>query len=160
MPYNGVLLSDAINNLIPYVKGVPYVLHSPGESLETVEMETILATRGAVRTSHAEAAKLVLIHRLCLPCLNYIPGLTEHKRRAADILLFGSYLDYEIMDYTVHSTFGSGISKIFPNAGVICFTMDHLLEQPLHIRHILVYSVWPAFSFHLTFFRILGLHGR
>lgn len=143
MPYSGLLLSDTINELVPYMKGVPYVLHSPIESLETTEIESILATRGSIPAVQRHGAKLVLIHRFYLPIFNYIPSLTEHKRRAAEILLFGTFLDFEMVDGTAQPTFGSGISKIFPNAGVICFTIDHLLENPQHIRHILAYVVCP-----------------
>jgi hypothetical protein len=142
MPYNGILLSDAIGDFIPYLKGVPYIMHSPTESLETYEMESILATRGAVMTNQGEVPKLVLIHRLFLPCLNYIPGLTDCKRHGAvDFLLFGTYLDYDTVDDAVQPTCGSGIHKIFPSSGIICFTITHVLEAPLHIRQILAYRV-------------------
>src|SRR5579859_532583 len=123
MPYNAILLSDSIDSYIPHLRHLPYVLHSPSESLETDEMETILATRGAVPALERQPAGLVLIHQSLLPCLNYIPDLTEHKRRNIDILLFGSYLDYEMEDGVVKSVFGSGVSRIFPNAGLICFTV-------------------------------------
>lgn len=141
MPYIGILLSENIDSYIPYVKGIPYVLHSPQESLETDEMENILNTRGAIPSQERDKAVLVLIHRLYQPCLNYIPALTEHKRRGAEILLFGSYLDYEMIDDFAKPVFGSGISKIFPNGGKICFTVDHLLENPQHIKSILTYTV-------------------
>jgi hypothetical protein len=147
MPYNGILLSEDIDSYIQYMKGFPYVLHSPPESLETVEIENILSTRGAVQTSQREQARIVLIHRLYQHCFNFIPGLTEHKRRNADILLFGSYLDYEIVEHSVKQVFGSHISKIFPGGGRICFTADHLLENPQHIETILKYNV-RFFPFH------------
>jgi hypothetical protein len=150
MPYNGILLSENIASYIPHMKGLPYVLHSPAESLETDEIENILNTRGAVSTLHREKAQIVLIHRLYQPCLNYIPALTEHKRRSADIFLFGSYLDYEMRDCSVKPVFGSGMSRIFPNGGRICFTIDHLLENPQHIRNIIMYNVFIRFYIVLT----------
>jgi hypothetical protein len=117
-------------------------MHSPAESLETTEMETILAARGAIPSQRPEEAKLILIHRLYLPCLNNIPCLTDYKRGAgAVILLFGSYLDYETVGKEVKPTFGTGLKEIFPNAGKICFTVDHLLENPHHIKNILAYTV-------------------
>lgn len=157
MPYSAILLSDSIDSYIPHLRNMPYVIHSPPESLETDEMETILATRGAIPSEERHLAGLVLIHRSFLPCLNFIPDLTEHKRRNVDILLFGSYLDYEIQDGEVKSVFGSGVSKIFPNAGVIVFTVDHLLEHPQHIKSILAYNVSsiPVDADH----RNLGLRG-
>ena len=141
MPYNAILLSDSIDLYIPHLRNMPYVIHSPPSSLETDEMETILATRGAVPSKERHLAGIVLIHRSYLPALNHIPDLTEHKRRNVDILLFGSYLDYEMIDGQVKPVFGSGVSKIFPNAGLICFTIDHLLENPQHIKSILAYNV-------------------
>ena len=142
MPYSGILLSEDINTFIPYMRNIPYVMHSPPDSLETDEMENILNTRGAIPASHTKDAALVLIHQLYRPCLNYIPGLTEHKRaRNAEILLFGSYLDYEWDGTGINPVFGSGMKKIFPSAGIICFTIDHLLENPQHIRTILLYNV-------------------
>jgi hypothetical protein len=141
MPYNGILLSENIDSYIPHMKRNPYVLHSPQESLETDEMETILSTRGAIPAQERDRAVLVLIHRFYQPCLNYIPFLTDHKRRGAEIMLFGSFLDYEIVDDFAKPVFGSGISKIFPNGGRICFTIDHLLEQPQHIKSVLAYTV-------------------
>lgn len=150
MPYNGILLSESLDSYIPHMKGYPYVLHSPSQSLETDEMENVLSTRGHIPSQERDKAKLVLIHRLYQPCLNYIPGLTEHKRRNADILLFGSYLDFEMIDHSMKPVFGSGITRIFPNAGKICFTMDHLLENPQHIKSILMYNVWSPFPLVLT----------
>jgi hypothetical protein len=144
MPYNGLLLSDDIDLHIPYLKGRPYLIHSPAESLETYEMEHVLATRGAILSSEPKEASLILIHRLYQPFLNYIPGLTEHKRRQTDILLFGSYLAHELVGGTVMPVFGSGITKIFPHGGIICFTIDHLLENPLHIKSILAFNVVPT----------------
>ena len=141
MPYSGILVSENIDSYIPYMKGLPYALHSPSESLETDEMEMILRTRGCILAQQRERAALVLIHRLYQPCLNYIPGLTEYKRRNADIILFGSYLDYEIDDNWVKPVFGSGLSKIFPSGGRICFTIDLLLEDPQHIQTILAFNV-------------------
>ena len=158
MPYHGILLCENINSYIPYMKRLPYVLHSPSESLETYEMENILYTRGAMPSPQREKAILVLIHRLYQPCLNYIPSLTEHKRRNADILLFGSYLDYAMEGDTIKPVFGSGISKIFPNAGMICFTIDHLLENPQHIRSILAYNV-DSLPLVEADFRIFGPRG-
>jgi len=142
MPYTGLLLSEAIDEAIPYMKGYPYVLHSPVESFETVEMENILATRRAVPATDQKAARLIVIHRLYAPCLNYIPSLTRHKRNAeTNILLFGSYLDYEMVGDMLKPTFGSGITKIFPRGGIVCFTMDYLLENPQHIKRALAYVV-------------------
>ena len=141
MPYNGILLSENIHNLISHEKRYRYILHSPLESLETAEMENILHTRWATPVEKPEESSLVLIHRLYQPCLNYIPMLTEHKRRNADILLFGSYLGFETNDNSLEAVFGSGISKIFPNAGRICFTLDHLFENPRHTDAIFSYSV-------------------
>lgn len=141
MPYNAILLSDSIDSYIPHLRDLPYVLHSPSESLETNEMEMILAARGAIPALERQPPGLVLIHRSLLPCLNYIPDLTEYKRRNIDILVFGSYLDYEVEQGEVRSVFGSEVSKIFPNAGLISFTVDHLLENPQHIKYILAYNV-------------------
>jgi hypothetical protein len=124
------------------MRDVPYTIYSPPGSLETVEMENILHTRGAIPAKQIKDTALILIHRLYKPCLNYIPGLTEHKRtRNAEILMFGSYLDYEWDGIGVNPVFGSGVSKIFPHAGVICFTIDHLLVNPQHIKSILAYNV-------------------
>lgn len=144
MPYVGILLSDSLNSYIPHLRDLPYVMHSPPDSAETSEMEVILATRGAIPAPERHLAGLVLIHRSLLPCLNYIPDLTEHKRRPVDILLFGSYLDYELEDGNAKPVFGCGVSKIFPNAGLICFTVEHLLENPWHITSILAYNVRPV----------------
>jgi hypothetical protein len=141
MPYNGIIYSDEFDEYVPYYKGVPFIMHSPAESLETVEMETLLSVRGAIPAQRREDAKLILINRLYLPCINNIPGLTDHKRRDSTIILFGSYLDYETVGKTVKPTFGTGLKLIFPNGGRICFTVDHLLEHPLHIKNILAYTV-------------------
>jgi hypothetical protein len=141
MPYTGLLLSDDLNKYVPHLKGLPYIIHSPAESLETDEMEMILATRGARPAAKREDAVLVLIHRLLLPILNNIPGLTEHKlikNPLGQIMLFGSYLDYEMVDDIVQPVFDFGISPIFPASSVVCFTNALLLENPQYVKPILV----------------------
>jgi hypothetical protein len=142
MPYTGLLLSDSIDEAIPHLKGYPYVLHSPVESLETVEMENILATRRAVVAAEKSDGRLILIHRLYLPYLNYIPSLTQHKRQPeTNLFLFGSYLDYETVDDRLQGIFGTGITRIFPGGGFICFTIDYLLENPQHMNSVFSYVV-------------------
>jgi hypothetical protein len=145
MPYTGILLSGAINKMIPYYKGRPYLIHSPPDCLETIEMETILATRGAKPSVRSEDANLILIHRLYLPILNYIPGLTDHKRSKGQghFALFGSSLDYETVDDTVQPIFNFGLQLIFPYGGVICFTSAVLLESPQIICPLFEYLVTP-----------------
>ena len=144
LPYNAILVSSSFDSLIPRCRDKPYAIHSPAESLETQEMEAILATRGLVPSPVREEARIVLIHRSYLHCLNYIPDLSEQKRRYdTEILVFGTYLDYEMEDCQVKSAFGSDVLKIFPNSGRICFTVDHLLENPQHIKSILAYNVLP-----------------
>jgi hypothetical protein len=141
MPYTGILLSDDINRYIPHLNGLPYVIHSPAESLETAEMEMILATRGARPTGKRENAVLVFIHRLLLPILNNIPGLTQHKlckEKYANIMVFGSYLDYEMEDDVVQPIFDFGMSPIFPSGTLVCFTTALLLENPQYIKAMLV----------------------
>jgi len=144
LPYNAILLSSSFDSLIPRCRDKPYAIHSPAESLETQEMEAILATRGFIPSPVREEARIVLIHRSYIHCLNYIPDLSEQKRRNdTEILVFGTYLDYEMQDCQVKSAFGSDVLKIFPKSGRICFTVDHLLENPQHIKSILAYNVLP-----------------
>jgi hypothetical protein len=141
MPYNGILYCDKFDACIPYAKGFQFKMHSPAESLETTEMEVLLGKRGGTPTPTLQPKMTVLIHRLYQHLLNYIPGLTDYKRINAKIILFGSYLDYETFGESVRPTFGIGIKEIFPNAGRICFTVDHLVENPQHIKSILAYTV-------------------
>jgi hypothetical protein len=141
MPYTGILLSDDINNYIPHMKGLPYIIHSPAESLETAEMEMILSTRGARPAVKREEAVLVFIHRLLLPILNNIPGLTKHKaikNQFGRIMVFGSYLDYETVDDDVQPVFDFGMSQIFPSGSLYCFTTAVLMENPQFVKSILV----------------------
>lgn len=160
MPYSGILLSDDINKVIPYLKGRPYLIYSPAECLETIEMETILATRGARPTARREDASLILIHRLCLPIINNIPGLTELKRGKTygHFLLFGSSLDYETVDDTAHPVFDFGLEFIFPHSGIVCFTSPVLLEHPLFIIPLLEYVV--VLSDYKADFSDTGVHGK
>jgi hypothetical protein len=146
MPYTGVLLSDSIDEAIPNIRGYPYILHSPVESLETQEMETILATRKAVRAIGINDPRLIMIHRLYLPYLNYIPFLTKYKRHDTSIFLFGSYLDYEMVGDRLQPVFGSGITRIFPGGGIVCFTMDYIREHPQHLQRIISYVVSAFFD--------------
>jgi hypothetical protein len=141
MPYNGFLYSDKFDACVPYVEGFQFRMHSPAESLETTEMEVLLSKRGGIPTPKLHPKMTVLIHRLYQHILNYIPGLTDYKRMDGKILLFGSNLDYETVGESIRPTFGVGINEIFPNGGRICFTVDHLVENPQHIKSILAYTV-------------------
>jgi hypothetical protein len=149
--------------------GYSYVLHSPPASLETDEMETFLYSRGGHPSSEPTKASVLLINRLYQSCLNYIPHLTTLKRRQLDwppkakpksqevphktqgkfqeveIYLFGSYLDHQMEGDTMKPSFGNGLTRIFPGGGIICFTIDHLLEYPQHIKSIISYNVFPTF---------------
>jgi len=150
MPYNGILISEKINSFLPQLRNMPYFVYSPPESLETIEIHQIMATRKAVLT-HIREAVIIMIHRLYQPILNFIPSLTEIKCAGKkDIFLFGSYLDYETVDGNVAGVFGSELMKIFPSGGRICFTMDHLLENPLQILRILEYTVCIRSRIYLT----------
>ena len=145
--YNGILLSEDLPREIPFDRQTRYVVFSPPESLETIEIERILASRGAHQAvAQKGQAGLVLIHRIYTPCFNYIPGLTDLKRLpgGTNIFLFGSYLDWEEVDDEVVQLYGFGCMKIFPGAGIICFTMDHILEDPHHIKSILAYNVYSC----------------
>jgi hypothetical protein len=132
-------------------------------------MENFLYSRGGHPSSEPTKASVVLINRLYQSCLNYIPHLTTLKRRVLDwppkpkpksqevppktqgkyqeveIYLFGSYLDHQMEGDTMKPVFGNGLTKIFPGGGIICFTIDHLLECPQHIKSIISYNVFPTF---------------
>jgi hypothetical protein len=105
-------------------------------------METLLGARGAIPSKTVESGMLILIHRLYLPCLNFISGLTDYKRSPnTKLIMFGTYMDYEAVGNEVVPTVGTSLKEVFPNAGRICFTIDHLLENPQHIRNVLAYTV-------------------
>jgi hypothetical protein len=120
-------------------------MFAPLESLETLEMKQILAARKAEASTFDKtpSAPLVFIHRLYSHVLNYIPQLNDMKlhKKETQFVMFGSYLDWENVDGQLKSTFSSRMVNIFPNGARIVFTMDHLLEDPLHILKILEYVV-------------------
>jgi len=128
-------------------------------------METFLYSRGGYPSSDPTKASVVLINRLYQSCLNYIPHLTALKRRQLswppkvkskgpeaqsktlskyqemEIYLFGSYLDYQMGGGSMKPVFDNGLTRIFPGGGIICFTIDYLLECPQHINAIISYNV-------------------
>jgi hypothetical protein len=132
-------------------------------------METFLYSRGGHPSSEPTKASVIVINRLYQSCLNYIPHLTALKRRQVhwqqkgkmksqemqpktpdkyqevEIYLFGSYLDYQMEGDTMKPVFGNGLTRIFPGGGIICFTIDYLLEYPQHIKSIISYNVSPLF---------------
>ena len=148
--------------------GYSYFLCSPPASLETDEMEAFLYSRGGYPALDPAKPQVVLINRLYQSCLNYIPHLTALKRRQicwprkgkpksqdenqnksqfqeVEIYLFGSYLDYHTEGDTIEPVFGCGLTRIFPGGGILCFTIDYLLEFPQHIKSIIAYNVIPSF---------------
>jgi hypothetical protein len=141
-------MSEKIDTYLPPLRWTPYILYSPPESLETLEMQQIMAARKAVPSDNGAA--FVMIHRFYQPILNFIPVLTDFKREKTEFYLFGSYLDFEIVDDKAQSIFASEPTKIFPNGGRICFTMDHLLENPLHILKIVEMMVVIQLHMYLT----------